>query len=196
MNKHLSSITCCCLLVVGAEVLAEVTANPSGATTDVNGVLTPQTSDTVEVDSTGGVNVVSIDNDAAENVTVNVRGAAELKPATPKSAINLGSGAAINILTPTSILASTISDKQIGTIVIRGANNSITNYGTIQSAQGLAIQGNIFNETADGTVLINIGTITTISSQTNSVQLGANAQVNNSGDILFEGGGGSFSRYC
>ena len=131
MNKHLSSITCCCLLVVGAEVLAEVTATPSGATTDVNGVLTPQTSDAVLVGSRGGDNVVSIDNDAAENVTVNVSGAAVLKPATSKSAINLGSGAAIN----------------------------------------------------------NDGTITTISSVTNSVQLGANALVTNSGDILFEGGG-------
>ena len=163
--------------------LADITAVPSG-TTVINGVLTPQSSDTVTVDSIGGTNAVSIDNKDALNVTVNMTDGL-LQPANTKDAINLGDNAKINI-SATSTVKSIIAND--ATIVIRGTGNVINNNGEIFSAEGTAIQGNLFGSRTDGAFLLNYRKIKTVSSNDSTVNLGASSNIINHGEITLEGG--------
>ena len=94
--------------------------------------------------------------------------------------------------------AATLTKSNFGTITLTGADNTITNSGTIEARDGIAIQGT--RTVTTGTVLDNSGVIrnsgvilsTADGSRLASsvVTLGEKSQVTNSGQILMEGGGG------
>jgi outer membrane autotransporter protein len=167
-------------LLAGTGPAWAVCTTSGGVQTD-SGTLAPNSGETVDCTST---NNVSIDNDAAINVTVTVS-SGDLKPAATLSAINLNRSATIindGVITGDSI-------RRLGTVTIRGGSNRIINRGTIQSTDAHAIEGNLFGEDSTGAVLENFGTISSTSATTTrAVGLGLQATVINSGDILLLSG--------
>ncbi|NJD26551.1 MAG: autotransporter domain-containing protein [Betaproteobacteria bacterium] len=188
------ALAVCALLGSGGQAWAACTAAPSGAAVTA-GVLAPASGDTV---TCNGLNALAIIAPTATNTTVTVAAGGEVRSATLLApAIALGAGS--NISNDGTLFADRPGDGTLtqggGTITIEGAGHTITNTGTIEARDGVAIQGNLFRARAAGVVLNNSGVIRntndTATTGHSAVNLGTGSQVTNSGQILMNGGGQS-----
>jgi len=184
----LISRTLLATLLAGAAPVWAVCTTTGGVSAS-SGTLVPNSGETVDCTLS---NTVSINNDLATGVTVNVAGGGDITTTATRVPINLGAGTTINN-DGTVTGDSVVGTDNPGAITIRGAGNQILNRGTIEGLNSAAIQGNLLGTAATGTVLENSGVISSTtstsssSSSSSTVSLGSGSQVVNSGQIRQSG---------